>query len=162
MPTKTYMTPSTANSHPSTALSGFSMPTKTYITPSMEQNFSDRTNERQTTHPDGVENWIADMGSPYPQLGTPVLEPIECDVCGQVFKGVYQRGNLRRHKRSQHPSPEEILSLTCNLCNKEYKRNDALKKHQRKIHAIGGRPKRRVRRIVESTPFADTGNVNPG
>jgi hypothetical protein len=87
-------------------------------------------------------------------------DPVSCDECPQKFKGIYRNGNLKRHKRSQHPRPgDSSAEITCDQCFKPYRRRDALKKHLRKIHGLGGKKKRRGPRTLSDSMGNLLGNA---
>ena len=69
-----------------------------------------------------------------------VGDAISCDDCGELFTGLYKRGNLRRHQTTQHGAP---TNFPCELCPRTYKRADALRKHRWKKHRAGVPPRRR-------------------
>ncbi|KAF2189746.1 hypothetical protein K469DRAFT_683144 [Zopfia rhizophila CBS 207.26] len=67
----------------------------------------------------------------------PFFPPLPCDLCDQVFTGLYRKGNMKRHKRLKHttctgPNPD----LACRECGQVYKRIDARKKHEWKKHRV--------------------------
>ncbi|KAF2196842.1 hypothetical protein GQ43DRAFT_235362 [Delitschia confertaspora ATCC 74209] len=74
---------------------------------------------------------------------TPIIDTTSCDECGKKFIGVYRKGNLKRHKKNIHAT-EPRPDLICGECSKTYRRDDALKKHQRKKHQMGSKRKRNV------------------
>ncbi|KAF2002952.1 hypothetical protein P154DRAFT_573761 [Amniculicola lignicola CBS 123094] len=70
------------------------------------------------------------------------IKPLDCDYCGKKFKGLYQKGNRARHIRLKHSGNESKIS--CRVCDKEYKRADARRKHEWKKHRIPeAKPKKR-------------------
>ena len=74
--------------------------------------------------------------------------PETCRSCGQVFVGKYKRGNLNRHQNHCCRGPKVLI---CTACPSEFKRADALKKHEWKKHRIGSGPqKRRLTKVVPS------------
>ncbi|KAF2688353.1 hypothetical protein K458DRAFT_400558 [Lentithecium fluviatile CBS 122367] len=74
-----------------------------------------------------------------------ILVPIKCDLCSTKFKGTYQRGNLKRHMRLAHSRALRSNSfLECRSCPISYKRADARRKHEWKMHKIEDcRPEKR-------------------
>ncbi|KAL5117281.1 hypothetical protein ACEQ8H_004840 [Pleosporales sp. CAS-2024a] len=66
-----------------------------------------------------------------------------CEQCGTKFTGRYARGNCSRHVRQLHSAkPSRPNSdLICRLCGKEFKRQDAKRKHEwRKHHCVDTKP----------------------
>ncbi|OAL50576.1 hypothetical protein IQ07DRAFT_587228 [Pyrenochaeta sp. DS3sAY3a] len=61
-------------------------------------------------------------------------EPSICEICGNVYSGVYSRGNLARHLRLKHG--EKVVVYECEIpgCGREFFRQDARLKHYRKYH----------------------------
>lgn len=51
--------------------------------------------------------------------------------CPATFKGIYRRGNQRRHMRLKHGID---MPYQCDLCHKTFKRSDARLKHKRIKH----------------------------
>ncbi|KAL5393523.1 hypothetical protein DPSP01_000338 [Paraphaeosphaeria sporulosa] len=87
--------------------------------------------------------------SPLPEETTFCLVP----GCGSRFTGEYQKGNLKRHHKSNHPellvqngeSPGDPKKLKCSVCSHIFKRSDARKKHEYRTHHLGPKPPRKIR-----------------
>ncbi|KAL5458473.1 hypothetical protein PMIN07_006195 [Paraphaeosphaeria minitans] len=81
----------------------------------------------------------------------PPAETTFCLVpgCKSKFTGEYQKGNLKRHLKSNHPelleSPADLEKLKCSLCPQSFKRSDARKKHELRTHGIGPVPLKKHR-----------------
>jgi uncharacterized Zn-finger protein len=60
------------------------------------------------------------------------LQALHCDQCNTPFTGRFREGNLARHKRHRHG--QKYHPCLDPLCNKVYKRSDALRKHCIKSH----------------------------
>lgn len=75
------------------------------------------------------------VASHQPTLPSPSDTPMKlsCSLCAASFTGNYRRGNLQRHIRHKH-GPQERHRRTCEVCQKEFERSDALFKHYRKRH----------------------------
>lgn len=58
-----------------------------------------------------------------------------CPHCGKSFGGVYAKGNLGRHLRSQHCSDASVYKCQVVGCTREFRRQDALLVHQRRHHS---------------------------
>ncbi|KAF1956118.1 hypothetical protein CC80DRAFT_492408 [Byssothecium circinans] len=78
---------------------------------------------------------------------------LPCGRCDAVFKGPYRKGNRNRHFKNTHivASATDKADRTCRLCDIEYKRPDARRKHEWKKHKIEDcRPeKRRLEKKVK-------------
>lgn len=89
------------------------------------------------------------VASGYPASPTDMPTPddnvptLHCEDCGEVFRGQYRKGNLRRHVKHKHSSARNTLHQCIYCPTKRYKRYDALKKHLWKQHRIGDKPKKR-------------------
>jgi hypothetical protein len=57
-----------------------------------------------------------------------------CELCGNIYKGEYGRGNLARHRRQKHGLGEQHFSCEESDCGKTFKRPDARLKHYRREH----------------------------
>lgn len=58
-----------------------------------------------------------------------------CSRCKRTYTGTCAQRNLARHMAAKHPSADDLeLTIQCKLCPRVYKRNDALRKHQRAKH----------------------------
>ena len=65
-------------------------------------------------------------------VSTPtVLDSAICEVCGNVFTGVYRRGNLSRHKRQKHGLVEGVHPGEERSFEQELRQSDARLKHYR-------------------------------
>ena len=56
-------------------------------------------------------------------------ETIFCARCGESFHGDTAKPNLVRHEREQHD--DNPVRYFCQVCGKDYSRDDYRKKHQR-------------------------------
>ncbi|KAF2197112.1 hypothetical protein GQ43DRAFT_475725 [Delitschia confertaspora ATCC 74209] len=94
------------------------------------------------------------------------LESLQCPQprCLKVFTGNCARRNVNRHIQVEHSG---ALPHVCEVCGKNYKRDDALRKHERAAHPELGRPDpiRRRKPLQEAhsnsnSPDASTGAGN--
>ncbi|KAH7559320.1 hypothetical protein BM1_04257 [Bipolaris maydis] len=63
-------------------------------------------------------------------------ESLSCSQCSTLFHGKYRNGNLRRHIRAFHSVVASVLGLTCRMCEKQFKRADATRKHEWEQHSM--------------------------
>ncbi|KAJ4985714.1 hypothetical protein SVAN01_08801 [Stagonosporopsis vannaccii] len=60
--------------------------------------------------------------------------PVECEVCGERYNGKWAMNNKLRHARLKHAT-ELPKAYVCKVCQKSYKRSDALRNHENLKHA---------------------------
>lgn len=79
---------------------------------------------------------------------TSVSQTRTCEECNRAFTGKYSKRNLTRHRQSVHPD-HDAQPFSCEVpgCGRTYKRSDALRVHQGKVHAHPRQP--RLRRTFE-------------
>ncbi|KAF2131381.1 hypothetical protein P153DRAFT_193877 [Dothidotthia symphoricarpi CBS 119687] len=69
---------------------------------------------------------------------TATYPPVKCGQCRKLFIGKFGAGNLTRHIRHVH----NMMKIVCRVCEKSFKRGDALRKHRwTKHHEEDARPK---------------------
>jgi hypothetical protein len=74
-------------------------------------------------------------------------QPSACQYCGKVFTGKFGPGNCKRHVQQSHETTVDRAIHLCKLCRKEYRREDALRKHQWKKHRLeDAKPRKRRER----------------
>ncbi|OSS49940.1 hypothetical protein B5807_06287 [Epicoccum nigrum] len=74
-------------------------------------------------------------------------KPSVCQYCGKVFTGKFGPGNCKRHVQQTHETIVDQAMHLCKLCRKEYRRADALRKHQWKKHRLeDAKPRKRRER----------------
>ena len=74
-------------------------------------------------------------------------QPSVCPYCGKVFTGKFGPGNCKRHVQQTHETIVDRAIHLCKLCRKEYRRADALRKHQWKKHRLAdAKPRKRQER----------------
>jgi hypothetical protein len=61
-------------------------------------------------------------------------EAVRCKSCTAVFRGVYARGNYRRHRRQKHTIHRLEYVCEDSSCSKRFGRGDARLKHYRRRH----------------------------
>jgi hypothetical protein len=61
-------------------------------------------------------------------------EAVRCGSCAAVFRGVYARGNYRRHRRQKHTIHRLEYVCEDSSCSKRFGRGDARLKHYRRRH----------------------------
>lgn len=59
---------------------------------------------------------------------------VDCGQCEKRFTGQYALGNMKRHAKQMHPLKPR-RDNNCRVCKKSYKRSDALRTHERKVHS---------------------------
>ena len=62
---------------------------------------------------------------------------VQCEGCSKEFTGQYAAGNMRRHAK-KHVNGDQ-RRYVCSVCEKSYKRSDALRSHERQKHASSAR-----------------------
>jgi len=65
--------------------------------------------------------------------------PCKARGCNAIFRGLYARGNLARHKRLYHNGPR-VYVCEDEECDRVFRRQDARLKHYRKHHPSLARP----------------------
>jgi hypothetical protein len=74
-------------------------------------------------------------------------QPSVCQYCEKVFTGKFGPGNCKRHVQQTHETIVDRAIHLCKLCRKEYRRADALRKHQWKKHRLeDAKPRKRRER----------------
>jgi hypothetical protein len=72
---------------------------------------------------------------------TKVRKTVSCSICGQTFEGHYSKGNAGRHQRTVHRNLKDSPKPRCEICDKSFKRSDALIVHKARAHSLAdGQP----------------------
>lgn len=81
--------------------------------------------------------------------------PIQCRHCGVKFKGDYGKTNLARHMKTTCKHGAKASQFLCSMpgCGTVYRRQDALKKHQWKIHRLPSAQPTKRRPRMKSSPM---------
>jgi hypothetical protein len=92
-----------------------------------------RSNSDHTQHtPGGSDNYSRASS---PSLASETLETLSCQDCDKTFRGDYRKGNLGRHRRTQHCGGQlHVFACEDLQCQRRFRRKDALLKHYRRRH----------------------------
>ncbi|KAF2447814.1 hypothetical protein P171DRAFT_232175 [Karstenula rhodostoma CBS 690.94] len=111
--------------------------------------------QSQLTQPPQIHQLEGPYDPESERIDKPLAETTFCyaEGCDSKFTGEYQKGNLKRHLKSNHPellvkngeSPGDPEKLRCSCCPQLFKRSDARKKHEYRTHKVGPEPLRKPR-----------------
>jgi hypothetical protein len=121
-------------------------PQYAYISAVPPSSLEERSEERWiTSDPSYTDNREGPDARPPADDPVVAFPPAYCGQCNKVFHGRYREGNLRRHVIAFHNRPDSQRTA-CRVCQRSYKRSDAVRKHEWKKHRIvESKPKKRLK-----------------